>query len=261
MAARYSREAAKDWRPLGDSTRDAIINPRERTEWHSLQRAEDYYDEGALLWLDADTLIRETSRGKRSLEDFARQFFASGQEAPSPKPYDLAELIQALRLVAPIDWAGFFAARIDQTGHWDPAAGLRRGGYDLVFNNEPGPSCTADDARRGLACFTASIGLTLAADGTVDSVEWDGPAFRAGIAPATKLVAVDGRGFTLGRLTAAILGAQGSAEPIELLVQDQDRLDRVVLPWHGGLQIPHLVRSARGPASLDAILRPLPAQK
>ena len=35
--------------------------------WPSLQRFEDYYVEGALIWLDADTLIREKTGGKKSL--------------------------------------------------------------------------------------------------------------------------------------------------------------------------------------------------
>ena len=36
------------------------------------QRSEDYYSEGQLIWLDADTLIREKTGGKKSLDDFAK---------------------------------------------------------------------------------------------------------------------------------------------------------------------------------------------
>ena len=39
----------------------------------SLTRAEDYYTEGALTWLEADQLIRAGTRNAKSLDDFARR--------------------------------------------------------------------------------------------------------------------------------------------------------------------------------------------
>ena len=61
---------------LEDTTNDPDPRPcAGRLPWLDWQRSEDYYSEGELIWLDADTLIRQLSGGKRSLDDFARSFF------------------------------------------------------------------------------------------------------------------------------------------------------------------------------------------
>ena len=49
--------------------------------------ASDYYPESDLIWLDADTKIRELSDGKKSLDDFAKRLLsASTMAATSPLP-------------------------------------------------------------------------------------------------------------------------------------------------------------------------------
>ena len=74
-AAYFEIQGGRRWRALEDTTKDPIINPRRPMPWRDWQRFEDYYPEGAMIWLDADTLIREKSDGKRSLDDFSRAFF------------------------------------------------------------------------------------------------------------------------------------------------------------------------------------------
>ena len=69
-AATYDAVAGRAWKPLIDTTNDPITASRAPEPWRNWQRSEDYYVEGALIWLDADTLIRERSGGKRSLDDF-----------------------------------------------------------------------------------------------------------------------------------------------------------------------------------------------
>ena len=66
---------ASTWHPGDDTTEDPIINSRRPQPCTSWQRCEDYYREGQLGWIDADTLIRSRSGGKRSLDDFAKAFF------------------------------------------------------------------------------------------------------------------------------------------------------------------------------------------
>ena len=74
-AATYDAVAGRAWKPLIDTTNDPITAARAPEPWRNWQRSEDYYTEGLLIWLDADTLIRERSGGKRSLDDFAARFF------------------------------------------------------------------------------------------------------------------------------------------------------------------------------------------
>jgi predicted metalloprotease with PDZ domain len=242
VAAQYAHLPARAWRPLQDSTLDPVINPRAETEWRSWQRYHDYYDEGSLVWLDVDTLLRSRSQGKRSLDDFARAFFAGGADSPEPKGYELTDVIAALNRLQPYDWQKFFEDRVTLVGHWSPLEGIRRGGYDLVFNDQPGPACTAESARRGLHCFTSSVGLTVDGDGILESVEWNGVAFRAGLAAGMKLLSVNGMAFTPDALMSAIVAAQKSPEPIEIVAEDQDHVDVLQLPYHLGPRFPHLVR-------------------
>jgi predicted metalloprotease with PDZ domain len=94
-AAWYSNIAGRAWRPLQDTTNDEIMNPRRPMSWESWQRYEDYYVEGALIWLDADTLIRERSAGKRSLDDFAARFFGVNDGSFVPLTYTFEDLVKA----------------------------------------------------------------------------------------------------------------------------------------------------------------------
>ena len=256
VAAQYANLPARTWRPLLDSTLDPVINPREETEWRSWQRFQDYYDEGSLVWLDVDTLLRSRTQGKRSLDDFAREFFAGGADSPTPKTYELADVIAALNHILPYDWQRFFEDRIALVGQWNPLEGIRRGGYDLVFNDQPGPACTAETARHGLHCFTSSVGLTVDGDGIIESVEWNGVAFRAGLSAGMKLMSVNGLAFSPEALLSAIVAAQTSPEPIDIVAEDQDHVDLLHLPYHGGPRYPHLARTSGTADWLDASLQP-----
>src|SRR5436190_7118210 len=74
-AATYDHRVGREWRTLQDTTNDPVAALRRPLPWRSWQRSEDYYSEGQLIWLDVDTLIREQSGDRRSLDDFARAFF------------------------------------------------------------------------------------------------------------------------------------------------------------------------------------------
>ncbi|RYE75541.1 MAG: M61 family peptidase, partial [Myxococcales bacterium] len=56
-AANYSEgQPGREWRDVGDTTNDPIVNARRPHPYPSLQRSEDYYVEGALTWLEADQI-------------------------------------------------------------------------------------------------------------------------------------------------------------------------------------------------------------
>ena len=63
------------WRPLEDTTTAAQILYTARLDGGTWRRGPwDFYEEGALLWLEADTIIRERTDGECSLDDFCRRF-------------------------------------------------------------------------------------------------------------------------------------------------------------------------------------------
>ena len=95
----------REWRNLQDTTQQPIISYRGTQSYPSWQRGKDYYTEGALLWLDVDTRIRELTRGQRSLDDFARAFFGVEDGRIAPLTYTFEDVVAALAAVAPFDWA------------------------------------------------------------------------------------------------------------------------------------------------------------
>ncbi|MGB0035625.1 MAG: hypothetical protein WBP79_09145, partial [Candidatus Acidiferrales bacterium] len=54
VAATYSRRPGRDWRPLQDTADAAPFLYDAGGSWANWRRGTDFYDEGALLWLDVD---------------------------------------------------------------------------------------------------------------------------------------------------------------------------------------------------------------
>ena len=255
-AATYDHRVGRNWRPLEDTTNDPIIAMRRPLSWLSWQRSEDYYSEGELVWLDADTLIRQLSGGRRSLDDFARGFFGIDDGSFAPHTYTFADIVSGLNATQPYDWASFLHQRLEGHGPGAPLDGLARGGYRLVYTDTPTDYFKSAEARRKSTDLSFSIGMVIGKDGALTDVEWDGPAFKAGLTEGTQIVAVNGDAFNADDLKDAIKNAKGAAAPIELLVKDNDRYRTVAVDYHEGLRYPRLERVAGAAASLDDILAP-----
>ena len=253
-AAFYEHQAGRRWRALQDTTNDEIINPRRPMSWRDWQRFEDYYDEGRLIWLEADTLIRERSQGKRSLDDFARSFFGIDDGSFVTVTYNFEDLVKALNAVEPYDWAGFLRERLDAVARPAPLEGLRRGGYKLVYTDTPGELEKASDLERKRVSLRYSIGIVIDdKDGTVLQVAWDSATFKAKLTESAQILAVNGAAYGAEVLKDAIRSAKGTTLPIELIVKTGERYRVIALDYHDGLRYPHLERDASVPARLDDI--------
>ena len=255
-AALYSERAGRTWRSVEDTTNDPIMNSRRPIPWVSWQRSEDYYSEGMLAWLDADTLIRERSGGKRSLDDFARAFFGLQDGSWTPVTYSFEDVVAALDKIEPNDWATFLRARLIDVAPKPPLGGFVRGGYRLVYTDKPTQFWIDNEARRRSADFSYSLGLTLGRDGAIEGVMWDSPAFKAGFAIGGKVLAVNGLAYDADGLKQAVTQAKTRREPIQLLVQTGDRFATTAVEYYGGLRYPRLERIDGVPDRLGAILEP-----
>ncbi len=251
-AAAYDERIGRQWRAVEDTTNDPIISQRRPLSWRSWQRSEDYYSEGQLIWLDADTLIRERTNGRKSLDDFARGFFGVRDGSYVTDTYSFDDVVAGLNAVTPYDWAGFLRSRLDGHGPGAPLDGLKRGGYRLTYTDTPTPFFKDNEKRRKIVDLSFSLGVILNKDGKLTDVHWDGPAFKAGLVTGTTIVAVNGLAYDEDRLTAAIK----AGGPLELLVKLGDRVRVVQVSYSGGLRYPHLERVAGTAARLDAILAP-----
>jgi predicted metalloprotease with PDZ domain len=256
VAALYDLRPGRKWKPLIDTTNDPIVANRAPAAWRSWQRSEDYYEEGQLIWLEADTLIREKTGGAKSLDDFAKLFLGGRDGEWAPATYRRADIVAALNSVAPNDWAGFLHTRIDLTTEHAPLDGLARGGYKLAYSETPSAYQKAIDGRLKGAELLFSIGLNVGEDGRIREVMWDGPAFNQGLTVGTRIVAVNGEAYNGDTLKQAITDAKTARSAIDLLVQAGDRYRTVGVDYHGGLRYPVLERIADRPDVLGAILSP-----
>nr|WP_295663783.1 peptidase M61 [Polymorphobacter sp.] len=256
VAARYSTLPGRRWRPLVDTTNEEIVSQRRPVGWASWQRTEDYYSEGQLIWLEADAIIREQSHGRRSMDDFAKAFFGIRDRDWGEVTYTYDDVVKTLNGVAPYDWAGFLHARVDAVAPVAPLAGIERGGYRLVFTDTPTHYSKSVEGERKVVDLTYSLGMVVGKEAVVGSVEWDGPAFNAGLTVGTTIVAVDGDAYSDDRLKEAVTSAKGTSTPIRLLVKTNDAFREIAVQWNGGLRYPRLERTGKGPSTLDALYAP-----
>jgi predicted metalloprotease with PDZ domain len=256
LAATQAQRRGHDWRSLQDTMYEGIVEFNDAPQaWESWQRGYDFYNEGALLWLDADTRIRELSKGTRSLDDFARGFFGGARDGETISTYDFDDIVAALETVQPGGWGAWLRQRLD--GHEPILGGIARGGWKLEYDATPNLAVADAEEADEVDDFRYSLGLKIARDGgTIGEVVWDGPAFDAGLARDVVVVAVNGNAYSAKRLKRAVVAAQSKSKPVELLVRQADRLRTVAIDWRGGQRAPHLVRDASAPDLLGAILAP-----
>lgn len=256
MAATYDARAGRNWRNLQDTTNDPIIARRRAIPWTSWQRSEDYYSEGQLLWLEVDTLIRQRSGGRRSLDTFARAFFGINDGDWGQVTYTFEDIVRELNAVEPYDWSAFLRTRLDETSPRAPLDGLERGGYRLIYTETPTDYAKANETRRKVTDLTFSIGAVVDGTGKFTSVMWDGPVFRAGLTTESQIVAVNSIAFDGEKLKAAVKATKDRGPAVELLVKQGDLYRSVRLDYHDGLRYPRLERINGTPALLDDILAP-----
>ncbi|MCU1322432.1 MAG: domain family protein [Acidobacteriaceae bacterium] len=258
-AANLDYKPGREWRSTEDTAIASSILRGGTLSYSNWKRGQDYYQEGELLWLDADTLIRKLTENKKSLNDFELIFLGKGgNTGPLIVPYDRAELIRDLNEVVKYDWGTFLHERIDIPNPHADLAGFTQGGYKLTFTDKPTASDKAMVGPRAAAINVwYSIGIRVTADGTISDVRWNGPADKAKLAPGQKIVAVNGRTFTGDTLKAAIREAKSTTTPIHLITQTDTYVNTADLDYHEGERYPTLERVEGTPAYLDDITKPL----
>ena len=261
-AAMLDYTPGREWRSTTDSAVAASILRDNNPVWANWRRGQDYYQEGLLLWLDADTLIRKLTDNKKSLDDFERIFVGKGgNTGPMIVPYQFDELVEDLNAVVPYDWGTFLHDRVDKINVRADEGGIERGGYKVVFKDKPSATdrtlAAAPSRRGGGSDYWFSIGVRIGSDGTIGDVRWNGPADKAQLAPGEKIMAVDGQIFSADVLKAAIRKAKGSTEPIHLIVQADSFVHMAEIDYHDGERYPVLERVDGAPDMLDDITKPL----
>lgn len=259
-AAQMEHHSGRTWRPLIDTAIDAQDLYDSPPDWKNWRRSVDFYQEGDLVWLDADMTIRRLTGGKRSLDDFCKLFAGPPSlpldQVPAARSYDFNEILTLLNQVAPYDWRKFWDDRLWSTSPHAPLAGIEAGGWRVVFNENPSELMRASEEADRTMDLTYSLGIVLEnSDGRIQDVAMDSPAAKAGIGPGMKLVAVNGRAWNSEVLRDALSAAKTAFEPLQLLIENSDFFKTYAVDYHGGNRYPHLVRSDDGPDVLSEIIK------
>jgi predicted metalloprotease with PDZ domain len=258
IAATLDTRPGRTWRSLDDTTNDPVITSRAPKAWVSWQRSEDYYNEGMLVWLEVDAMLRQQTGGAKGMDDFARAFFGTGNGDWGVVPYDFDTVVKTLNDLTPYDWAGYLTKRLTEKQPRAPLAGFTASGYKLVYTDTPTPAF-ADAQRTGkINNLAFSGGLVLGEKGAVEGVIWDSAAFKAGLTVGDTILAVNDIPFSDDLIKTEITAAKGGTAPVRLLVKTADRLRMVDLAWHGGLRYPRFEKTGGAGMPLDRLLAPRP---
>jgi len=255
-AAMLDHRAGRTWRPLEDTARSVQILRMQGPEWQNWRRGLDYYPEGDLIWLEVDTIIRQQSRGQKSLDDFCR-LFHGGENGPAKVvPYTFDDVVHGLNQVAPYDWANLLNDRVHSTGDRAPLGGIEHGGWRVVYNDQPNLFIHTGEKLRKSVDASYSLGFVVKENGEFLDVIHGSPAYAAGIGPGMTLVAINGRAWSKDVLLDALRDSKDNKQPIDLLVENAKFFKTYSISYHEGIRNPHLERN-EGADLLGEILKPL----
>jgi predicted metalloprotease with PDZ domain len=255
VAADLDHLPGRTWRNLQDTADAAPQLYFAPHSWYSWRRSTDFYDEDTLNWMWVDAIIRQQSKGGKSLDDFCKAFHGAPSGPPTVKTYTFEDVVKTLNQVAPYDWAGFWTERLTNHGPGAPLTGIQETGWKLVYDETPTDYYRSEEHEEGEVLEVYTVGLRLREDGAViDTIEGM-MAAKAGIGPGMKVVAVNGRRFSADMLHDAIKAAKGGNQPIELLVENTDYFKTYQLDYHEGEKYPRLVRDESKPDLMADILK------
>jgi predicted metalloprotease with PDZ domain len=256
VAAWAETVKGREWRPLADTAISGPIIYNQAPEWRARTRGSDFYDESALLWLEADTLIRTKSGGAKSLDDFCKVFHGAPSTAPKVVPYDFNDVIRGLNSVLPYDWRGFWTERLNRTRAGAPLEGIKASGWHLSFDTEPTAEQRGAEVVGKKTNLQYSLGFDLKDDAVITNIVPGSPADVAGIAPGSRLIAVDGRKYSKEVLQDALSAGGPEARALKLLIAKDDMFGTIEVHYAGKSRYPRLERDASTPDLLSTILAP-----
>jgi predicted metalloprotease with PDZ domain len=254
-AAMLDHRPGRTWRNLQDTADAAALLYYTPKDWDSWRRSVDYYDEGELDWLWADSIIRQQTGGKKSIDDFCKLFHGAPSTPPIVKTYTFDDVVNALNQIAPYDWRGFWNERLTNHGPGAPLGGIENAGWKLTYDESRSQIMRAWEADHREINAAFSIGALIKEDGEIEDTIEGMDAARAGIGPGMKIIAVNGRRFTPQFFRDALTAGKNSTQPLQLLVENTDYFRTFNLNYHGGEKYPHLVRDDSKKDSLTDIIR------
>ena len=254
-AAALDHTPGRSWRNLQDTADAAPQLYFSPQAWHSWRRGTDFYDEDTLNWLWVDVIIRQQSKGRKTIDDFCHLFHGDPNTGPMLKTYTFEDVVNTLNQVVPYDWRGFWTERLTNRGPGAPLGGIEGSGWKLVYDENQSEMERGGESTFHFVGLADSIGLDLREDGTITDTVEGMAAAQAGIGPGMKLIAVNGRKYSPEVVRDALKAGKGGTTPLELLIENTDYYKTYKLDYHGGDRYPHLVRDESKPDLLTEIYK------
>lgn len=241
-----SPNAGRAWRPLGDTAVEAQLLYGAPREWSAYRRSVDFYEEGVLLWLDADMTIRKLTGNRKSLDDFCRRFHGGSDGDPVVKPYTFDDVVRTLNDVAANDWASFLNQRLRSTTT-APLGGVETGGWRVIYNDQPNDALTGNEKRNKFADYSTSLGIWVNEEGRVSDVLPGSPAATAGLVPGARIIAVNSRRYSTDALRIAVRDSKNATGPMQIIYSSGEFVNTAAVDYRGGLRYPHLEKIPNTP--------------
>jgi predicted metalloprotease with PDZ domain len=257
IASELEHRAGRSWRSLQDTADSAQVLYFAPQEWASYRRGTDFYIESILMWLEVDVTIRKLTHNARSMNDFCKVFYGGPDGKPVIKTYTFDDLVSTLNGTAPNDWRAFFRERLDSLDMHAPLGGITGGGWQLNYTDTPNVFLAAAEHSSATGDFTSSLGLVVRGDGSIRDVIPGMAAEKAGLCPYMKIMAVNGRPFSVEQLTMAVSSGKTDSSAIMLVTSNSGNIETHTIDDRGGLRYPHLERMSGTQDYMSDILRPL----
>ncbi len=260
LAMIYSEMASEPGRltePLIDTTTAAPYLYGARGSYPSIRRtAGDFYAEGELLWLDVDSIIREKTHGRKSLDTFLHLYAGPPDTGPITRTYTRADIEKLLNEVLPYDWHAFFQKHVYDIAARPPTREIERAGWRLVYTGKPNRFMQAQAKLFHMNNQWLTYGLKINKHNVVMDVREGSPAWKAGMAPGMKIQAVDGQAYTVKTFNYAMRQAEHLSAPTVFVVDQDGWYHSYAVSYHDGPRYPHLVRIPGRPDMLARIMAP-----
>lgn len=244
------RKVGRKWRSLEDTSVAGHLLRRPSRNWPDLRRDQDFYYEGLLLWMECDVIIREQTKGAKSLDDFCKIFFAAVPGKKVVAGYELSDVVAALKQVAEYDWEQFLNRRVTVPLETLPLDVVERLGYRMKYSEKPANpaspfgSMVALDSL-GISLFSNRVGMVIPGM----------PAEQAGVTPGMTIVAVNGKKFTAEKLRDA-LAESVTKKSVDFMLEEGDTYRTLVIPYSDGVRFLSMSRDESKPDMLAEILKP-----
>jgi len=261
IAAAMQSHSAREWRSLQETTIAAPLLYYQSRAWAArLRRQDDFYQESALLWLEADTIIRRGSKGRKSLDDFCKLFYGAPRTGPRVVPYDFDAVVKALTAVYAYDWAAFWTERLNRLRAAAPLEGVQAAGWRLALTDTPSSMHLAHEADDRDLDLRYSLGFYVDDDrATIGDVIPRSPADLAAVAPGSQLIALNGYKWSKELLHDTLAAPADPSGTITLLIEKDAMFKTLELRYSGGERYPNLLREPGTEDLLAHIAHPLVA--